>query len=27
VQRMLDLITPADAAAFLRHCGYPLQVE
>jgi transposase len=29
VQRMLDLITPADAVAFYRHCGYgrPLQVE
>lgn len=27
VQRMLDLITPADAAAFLRHCGYTLQVR
>ena len=29
VQRMLDLITPADAAGFYRHCGYrrPLQVE
>jgi transposase len=27
VQRMLDRITPADATAFLRHCGYPLQVE
>jgi transposase len=22
VQRMLDLITPADAANFVRHCGY-----
>jgi transposase len=22
VQRMLDLITPSDAAGFLRHCGY-----
>ena len=27
VQRMLDLITPADAAGFVRHCGYTLQVE
>jgi len=27
VQRMLDLITPADSAAFLRHCGYTLHVE
>ena len=27
VQRMLDLITPADSAAFLRHCGYTLQVK
>ena len=27
VQRMLDLITPADAANFIRHCGYTLQVE
>ena len=27
VQRMLDLITPDDAAHFLRHCGYKLQVE
>ncbi len=26
VQRMLDAISPADAAAFLRHCGYTLQV-
>jgi transposase len=28
-QRMLDRITPADAAGFYRHCGYrpPLQVE
>jgi transposase len=26
VQRMLDRITPGDAAAFLRHCGYTLQV-
>jgi transposase len=25
VQRMLDLITAADAANFLRHCGYGLQ--
>lgn len=27
VQRMLGLITPADAANFVRHCGYTLQVE
>ncbi len=27
VQRMLDQITADDAAAFLRHCGYVLQVE
>jgi len=27
VQRMLDLITPGDAANFVRHCGYTLQVE
>ena len=27
VQRMLDLITPNDAANFVRHCGYTLQVE
>jgi transposase len=27
VQRMLDLITPVDAAAFIRHCGYTLQVR
>jgi len=27
VQRMLDRITPSDAAAFYRHCGYPLQME
>jgi transposase len=29
VQRMLDRITPADAAGFYRHCGYgrTLQVE
>ena len=26
VQRMLDLIRPSDAAAFMRHCGYTLQV-
>jgi hypothetical protein len=26
VQRMLDRITPGDAAGFLRHCGYTLQV-
>jgi transposase len=25
VQRMLDLITRSDAAAFYRHCGYTLQ--
>jgi len=25
VQRMLDLITPDDAANFIRHCGYTLQ--
>jgi transposase len=25
VQRMLDLISPDDAANFLRHCGYGLQ--
>jgi transposase len=25
VQRMLDLITSSDAAAFYRHCGYTLQ--
>jgi transposase len=24
VQRMLDLITPSDAANFVRHCGYTL---
>jgi len=22
VQRMLDCVTPGDAAGFLRHCGY-----
>ena len=27
VQRMLDRITPADAANFIRHRGYTLQVE
>jgi transposase len=27
VQRMLDRITPADAAGFYRHCGYTLQLE
>ena len=27
VQRMLDLITPDDAANFVRHCGYSLQVQ
>jgi transposase len=27
VQRMLDLITPDDAANFIRHCGYTLQVK
>ncbi len=27
VQRMLDLITPSDAANFLRHCGYGLQTK
>ena len=27
VQRMLDLITPGDAANFVRHCGYTLQVQ
>lgn len=27
VQRMLDRITPDDAANFIRHCGYTLQVE
>lgn len=27
VQRMLDLITADDAANFIRHCGYTLQVE
>jgi transposase len=26
VQRMLDRITPGDAAGFFRHCGYTLQV-
>lgn len=27
VQRMLDLVTSCDAAGFLRHCGYTLQVQ
>jgi transposase len=27
VQRLLDAVTAADAAGFLRHCGYTLQVE
>jgi transposase len=27
VQRMLDLVTADDAANFLRHCGYVLQME
>ena len=27
VQRMLDRITPDDAANFIRHCGYTLQVK
>ncbi len=27
VQRMLDLITADDAANFIRHCGYTLQVK
>lgn len=27
VQRMLDLITPTDAANFIRHCGYTLRVK
>ncbi len=27
VQRMLDRITPCDAAGFLRHYGYTLRVE
>lgn len=27
LQRVLDLITPGDAAGFFRHCGYTLQVE
>jgi transposase len=27
VQRMLDAVTASDAAGFLRHCGYTLQVE
>ena len=26
-QRMLDAITPSDAANFFRHCGYTLRVE
>ncbi len=24
MQRMLDLITPADAANFIRYCGYQI---
>lgn len=27
VQRMLDRISPTDAANFIRHCGYTLQVK
>ena len=27
VQRMLDAVTSSDAAGFLRHCGYTLEVE
>jgi len=27
VQRMLDQITPSDAAGFYHHCGYTLQVR
>jgi transposase len=27
VQRILDQVTPSDAANFFRHCGYTLQVE
>jgi transposase len=27
VQRMLDQITPTDAAGFFRHCGYTLDVK
>jgi transposase len=27
VQRMLDAVTPGDAAGFLRHCGYTLRVQ
>lgn len=27
VQRMLDCITPSDAAGYYRHCGYELQVK
>jgi transposase len=27
VQRMLDRVTTSDAAGFLRHCGYTLQME
>ena len=27
VQRMLDQVTASDAANFIRHCGYTLQVE
>ncbi|MEM8739832.1 MAG: IS630 family transposase [Planctomycetota bacterium] len=26
-QRLLDAITPSDAAGFFKHCGYPLQME
>lgn len=26
-QRILESITPSDAAAYFRHCGYPLHVE
>jgi len=27
IQRMLDRITPSDAAGYFRHCGYPLQLD
>jgi transposase len=27
VQRMLDCVAPSDAANFVRHCGYTLQVQ
>ena len=27
VQRMLDLVTPDDAANYVRHCGYTLHVK